>query len=97
MKRYQRKKKVYKKKRNYKRKNRIFRTPRKFGFPQVMYTKITWTANVGISQTAASIRTYYLNSLYDPGASLWGTQPMLYDQLSAIYTRYKVYATKVNI
>lgn len=94
---YRKKKKFFKKKKmNYKRKRRIFR-PIKNGFPQVMFTKLKWTANVNVTGATATNKAYYLNSLYDPGGSIWGTQPMLFDQLAAIYSSYKVYACKVMI
>lgn len=42
-------------------------------------------------------RLWALNSLYDPDQSGTGGQPYYFDELSALYTRYIVYACKVKV
>lgn len=46
--------------------------------------------------TAVSL-SYRLNSLFDPDASGVGHQPMQFDQLAGIYSKYIVYACKVDV
>ena len=41
-------------------------------------------------------KTYTLNGCFDPDFSLGGTQPTYWDQLSLIYSRYKVKGSKMT-
>ncbi len=47
--------------------------------------------------TAGSALIYKINSLYDPNGSLGGHQPYGYDQLSALYGRYRVLRCRYRI
>lgn len=68
------------------------------GFPQRMRVKLVYTHQYGDTATIGyDIRQYNLNSLYDPDRSGTGHQPMHYDQLTAIYNRYRVLSAKVTI
>lgn len=91
------KKKFYRKKKFYKKKKyvKMYKKP-PTGFPNKMYCKLNYSTETSYTTGTLSHRTYCINSLYDPGQSLFGTQPMLFDQLAAIYRRYKVHACKVT-
>lgn len=68
--------------------------------PMRFYTRFRWTETFTLSNSAGpSILAgaiYNLNSLYDPRHAAGGTQPRLFDQLSAIYSKYRVYGCKIT-
>lgn len=100
----------YYKKKNYKKKKYNYRKPyNKFqlkpvsytinkdvGIPDRMFTKLCITAFQQDSTGTYNEFVYCINSLYDPYRSYFGTQPMFYDQYSALYQVYKVLGVYVN-
>lgn len=69
-----------------------------FGFPQRYACKLKYTASVILAGTGTtSQQVYRLNSLYDPDVAVGGTQPMCYDQLSAVYNKYLVTSAKYEV
>lgn len=70
-------------------------------FPFRWNAKLTYGVNVSIG-TPGGVNTankyrFRLNSLYDPDVTGTGGQPYMYDQLTAIYTKYIVRAAYVDI
>lgn len=70
-------------------------------FPFRWNAKLTYGVNVALT-TVGSVPTankyrFRLNSVYDPDQSGLGEQPYMYDQLTAIYTKYIVRACYVDI
>lgn len=55
----------------------------------------TITTNGSVSTSKNCL--FRLNSLYDPEQTDAGHQPYMYDQLTAIYSRYQVYGAKYNL
>jgi hypothetical protein len=47
--------------------------------------------------TAASNNVFRLNSIFDPDSAVGGTQPYGYDQLAALYNRYRVLKVRYKI
>jgi hypothetical protein len=66
-----------------------------------MRTNLTYsemlTLTSGAVGTFGTERVYRLNSLYDPDFTGAGHQPYAYDQLSAIYAKYKVHAVTIDL
>lgn len=71
------------------------------GFPDQLYVSHAYEEVVNIAaavnQRAASQYQFRLNSLFDPNKTGTGTQPALYDNLYALYKRYRVYAADVKV
>lgn len=70
-----------------------------FGPGARLRTKLNFTINASIGSVAGAMTPiqYRLNSLYDPEVALGGGQPMYFDQLAAIYSRYRVWNCKVSL
>lgn len=51
----------------------------------------------GIGGTGGTEHTFTLGSLFDPALTLTGHQPYFFDQMSAIYQRYRVNAVTIKI
>lgn len=70
-------------------------------FPQKFYTKTVYedvyTLSVGTSGVLGSIQRMILNGLYDVDETGGGHQPYGFDQITAIYDRYKVKSAMVEI
>jgi hypothetical protein len=64
-----------------------------------MYITLRYAENVSTSVVtlAGSNQIFRLNSIFDPNAAVGGTQPYGYDQLAAMYNRYRVLKTKWKI
>ncbi len=60
-----------------------------------MYITLKYAQNVAqsVATLAGAQSTFRLNSIFDPDAAVGGTQPYGYDQLSALYNRYRVLKT----
>lgn len=71
-----------------------------YGFPDELVLSCSYgdnaTLTLGSNQTAV-YNTYSLNNLYDPDQAVGGHQPMLYDQIKAIYTKYTVLGAKITV
>lgn len=63
------------------------------GIPARYRTKLKYVDTLtGTVTGASSTYWYFQNSLNDPYASLGGHQPYYYDQLTALYSNYRVFA-----
>jgi hypothetical protein len=64
-----------------------------------MYITLRYAENVSASviTVAGSNQIFRLNSIFDPNAAVGGTQPYGYDQVSALYNRYRVLKTRWKI
>lgn len=62
-------------------------------------TKLTYTDVFGLTSTSGLIANlpYFANSLYDPFTPIGGHQPRFFDEMSAIYNRYRVYGVEVLV
>jgi len=67
--------------------------------PERYVCKMKYAENFIVgSGTSPSSYTYFrLNSLYDPDYTLGGHQPYGYDQISPLFTGYRVYATSWRV
>lgn len=77
-----------------------------FPMPDMYKCKMKFSQDSYLATTAGirATKVFRMNGLYDPDYSGIGFQPYLFDQLcgasntaTAIYQRYRVYATKVNL
>lgn len=69
-------------------------------FPQSRTFVLTYPDRISVSEnTVGSGRTYTysLNNLYDPNVSGIGSQPVGFDQISAIYSRFRVLKVDVVV
>lgn len=96
-------KRVYKKKRVYKRKSkRSSKTINYRGGTLIaprFITRLKYCETWQASLTGGILNDYQfrLNSLFDPTYSLGGHQPLGYDQYTALYARYRVFACSYKI
>jgi len=68
--------------------------------PDRYFTKLRYSDLGALSFTGLGTPVYHqynLNSLYDPDRSGGGHQPLGFDQLAALYNRYRVYGCKWKI
>lgn len=72
--------------------------PKGIGPPPKMYVKLRFNREILFSLAAGTPIDYLfrLNSLYDPDRTGLGAQPHFFDQLAALYSRYRVYGAKVT-
>lgn len=69
------------------------------GFPEKMITTLRYVETLTLTTTTGTtpgLKIFRLNSAYDPNYSDAGHQPLYYDQLAAIYSRYQVLGSKIN-
>jgi len=69
-----------------------------FGFPDLLRTKLHYCDVVQLSASAGSpgLWQFRMNSLFDPDFTGTGHQPQWFDQLSAVYSRYRVLGAKIT-
>lgn len=64
-------------------------------------TRMTWSYNTNLQSTTTNIAnlvgTYRLNSLYDPDSAVGGSQPLGFDALTSIYSKYRVTGALVKV
>lgn len=103
--------KVYKKKKNYKKKyykkkyfkKRYNKSRYTFvnlpgvGLPEKMRMNIVVTNQSFVSTGTMTIKSYCLNSLYDPYQSIFANQPAYYDAFTLLYSRFQVNSCKVSM
>jgi len=67
--------------------------------PSAYRTKLKYFEQIGIVSDASGQWEYQfnMNSLYDPNRTSTGHQPLGFDQISALYQRYRVLTAKVSI
>lgn len=72
-----------------------------FPFPNKRMAVLDYVDQIALTSSAAGLfgteQVYRLNSLYDPDFTGTGHQPYGYDQLAALYLRYKVEAVKIFV
>jgi hypothetical protein len=68
------------------------------GFPDRVRCVLEYDDSINFAQ-AGFITNYVFrgNSLYDPDVTSLGHQPKYYDQYSAVYLRYRVYASRITL
>lgn len=68
------------------------------GFPAKLRCQLKYIETVPLVSTLGAIGTYSFscNSLFDPNQTGGGHQPMYYDQFTALYTKYTVFASKIK-
>lgn len=75
-----------------------YRPVRRNPFPDKQIVKLTYSAFHQINPAASTYtRQYNLNSVFDPDRTGVGHQPMYFDQLAAVYGRYRVYAAAYEV
>lgn len=94
------KKRPYRKKRKgtvaYRRSSNFLKT--KSIFPYLLRTSLNYSDTIQANPAAVVYSyTYNLNNIYDPDQTGTGHQPMLHDQLSVAYQRYRVRACKYSV
>jgi len=67
-------------------------------WPERIFTKLKYTELLIFTSTsgAVSANIYSQNSLFDPNVTGTGHQPLGFDQLSVLYSAYKVYGSKIT-
>lgn len=96
----------YSRSRRYRRRPAPFikqiRSARAPTFPQKLFAKLTYN-DTGFTATPAVGNSYLVqqafrgNSIYDPDATGVGVQPYYYDTFAGVYSRYRVYASKISV
>lgn len=68
------------------------------GFPDTLPTRLQYRENLNLS-LGSTVTSYVFrgNSLFDPNFTGTGSQPMFYDQLSAIYDFYMVTQSHIKV
>ncbi len=76
-----------------------FQKPRISFLDPHLYIELKYiqTFSNSVATAAGSIQTMNLNSLFDPDRSGSGHQPYGYDQISALYNRYRVLNTRYRV
>ena len=70
-----------------------------YGFPDKLTTNLKYSQSFILTPTAVSPmqkQRFSMTSLYDPLYETGGGQPYWYDQLAAVYNRYKVTGAKIT-
>ena len=67
------------------------------GVPSKMFVKLRYAQLLTSTAAGVNDQDFRLNSLFDPDAEGAGQQPQGFDELSALYTRYRVYACKTRV
>ncbi len=67
------------------------------GFPSEFITNLVYVGTVVHNDASADFDIWKQNSVFDPTVSVSTTQPMFYDQFTAIYQAYQVLATTVEM
>ncbi len=96
--RSRRRRRFKRKKRRKSRMNRL--TVAKFptSFPDTLLVKQLYSSQISWTAAASGTQIYAINNLNDLDATASGAQlPNLYDELSQMYNRYKVYAAKIDV
>lgn len=72
--------------------------PGTLGFPDTFVTKLKYADTISVAPGAPIGQyTYRGNSLYDPDFTSGGHQPHYFDQLSEVYSRYRVLGAKITV
>lgn len=79
---------------------RIAYTPNltRLGIPDAVRTELTYSDVIAINPASAIGQyTFRGNSIFDPDYTSTGHQPMYRDQLAALYSRYRVYKSTIQV
>lgn len=70
-----------------------------YGLGQSFRTKLKYVDNVGLSSVggAVSKNVFSPQNCYDPNVTGTGHQPMYFDQLAAVFNKYKVHSAKITV
>lgn len=73
-------------------------TPTATGFPLKMVMKHRYVCDIVVTASAGATATYQFscNGLYDPDITSTGSQPLYFDQMTAIYNHYTVFKSEAN-
>lgn len=73
-------------------------SPNNYGFPDRLKTKLIYADVVQLQASAGNpgIWQFRMNSLFDPDLTGTGHQPQWFDQLAAVYARYRVNFAKIT-
>jgi hypothetical protein len=76
----------------------IVRVPRPFAFPLMMRNQLIYAEQIAFTITAGgpSFYVFSCNGLYDPNITGTGSQPLYFDQLSAVYDHYTVISSTIE-
>lgn len=69
------------------------------GFPDRLTTNLVYSDTIILDPSAGTpcpLKTYVMTSPYDPDNALGGSQPTYWDQLAAVYGRYRVNGSKIT-
>lgn len=70
----------------------------RLGMPDALRCTLTYADVFAIAPGAqAGTYTFRGNSLFDPDYTSTGHQPYYYDELSALYSRYRVYSSRIRV
>lgn len=87
-----------KKKRSYRKRTPSRRIIRKDAFPTILRTKLRYNRNLyAVPSSTIKNQIFSLNFLFDPDITGGGQQPVYFDQLTAVYNRYRVRSCKYVI
>lgn len=73
---------------------------RGYGFPDGLITNVQYCETISLTPSVGTPVPSYgfrLTSLFDPDFTSTGTQPYFFDQLAAVYERYKVLGAKISV
>lgn len=79
--------------------NSLMTLSRGLGFPRKLRVRHRYTEPISIGLSAGATSTYLwsCNGMYDPNITSTGSQPMYFDQLSAIYDHYTVFNSRLRL
>jgi hypothetical protein len=67
------------------------------GFPDVLRTSLRYTDTINLTSASyGSVLSFRGNSVYDPDSSGVGHSPYYYATLAQVYSKYKVYGSKIT-
>lgn len=74
-------------------------TPRVFGFPDRILTKLRYSDIKNLSSTLGASANYRFrwNSIFDPDQSGTGHQPLYFDTYASVYDHYAVVSAKMKV
>lgn len=69
-----------------------------YGFPRCQLVRMVYFAQVRLDPDGTpATHVFSANSVYDPDYTQTGHQPMYHDQYAAVYNKYKVVSSKIQI
>lgn len=66
-------------------------------FTKLQYSDFTTVTDALGTGGRWTSRIYRGNGIFDPDQAIGGMQPLAFDQLTAMYRRYRVYASKIHV